>query len=70
MWELAENSIEEVLKEKWLRYTREEGEAAFYGPKADFKIKDALGRLWQCSTVQFDFNLPERFDMYYINEKW
>ena len=70
MWQLAEQSIEEVLKEKWLEYTKEEWEAAFYGPKADFKIKDALWRLWQCSTVQFDFNLPERFDMYYINEEW
>jgi len=69
MWQLAEQSIEEVLKEKGLKYEKEIGEAAFYGPKADFKIKDALWRLWQCSTVQFDFNLPERFDMYYINEK-
>ncbi len=70
MWQLAESTIEEVLKEKWLNYEKEIGEAAFYGPKIDFKIKDAIGRLWQCSTVQFDFNLPERFDMYYINEKW
>ncbi len=70
MWKLAESSIEEVLQEKGINYTKEIWEAAFYGPKADFKIKDALGRLWQCSTVQFDFNLPERFDMYYINEKW
>ena len=69
MWKLAETTIEEVLKEKWLNYEKEIWEAAFYGPKIDFKIKDALGRLWQCSTVQFDFNLPERFDMYYINEK-
>jgi threonyl-tRNA synthetase len=42
-----------------------EGEAAFYGPKIDLKIKDALGRAWQCTTIQFDFNLPERFEMKY-----
>lgn len=52
-----------------LDYTAEEGEAAFYGPKLDFKVKDCLGREWQCSTLQFDFNLPERFDMIYINNK-
>jgi len=45
-----------------------EGEAVFYGPKIDIKITDSLGRLWQCSTIQFDFNLPERFDMTYISE--
>jgi threonyl-tRNA synthetase len=70
MWKLAESTIEEVLKEKWLNYEKEIWEAAFYWPKIDFKIKDALWRLWQCSTIQFDFNLPERFDMYYINEEW
>jgi len=66
-WEFTQKVLEEVAIEKKLDYTREEGEAAFYGPKLDFKIKDALGREWQCSTLQFDFNLPERFDMTYIN---
>jgi threonyl-tRNA synthetase len=66
-WEFTQKVLEEVAIEKKLDYTKEEGEAAFYGPKLDFKIKDALGREWQCSTLQFDFNLPERFDMNYIN---
>ena len=51
-----------------LPHERKEGEAVFYGPKIDIKIKDVLGRYWQCSTIQFDFNLPERFDMTYIGE--
>ena len=70
MWKLAEKTIEEVLDEKWISYTKEEWEAAFYGPKIDFKIKDSLGRLWQCSTIQFDFNLPERFNMTYVDKNW
>ncbi|OGF35093.1 hypothetical protein A2482_01010 [Candidatus Falkowbacteria bacterium RIFOXYC2_FULL_48_21] len=53
--------------EKKLDFVTDIGEAAFYGPKLDFKIKDAIGRQWQCSTLQFDFNLPERFDMTCIN---
>ncbi|MCF7917962.1 threonine--tRNA ligase [Candidatus Gracilibacteria bacterium] len=68
-WDMAEASIKKVLKEKNLPYTEEKGEAAFYGPKMDFKVKDCLGRKWQLSTIQFDFNLPTRFDMNYINEK-
>lgn len=68
-WKFTEKILEEVAKEKKLTYKKELGEAAFYGPKLDFKIKDALGREWQCSTLQFDFNLPERFDMNFINEK-
>ncbi|MBU0647590.1 threonine--tRNA ligase [Patescibacteria group bacterium] len=67
-WEFTEGVLEEVAKKKKLKVIREEGEAAFYGPKLDFKVKDAIGREWQCSTLQFDFNLPERFDMTYINE--
>lgn len=68
-WKFTEKVLEEVAKEKKLDYKKETGEAAFYGPKLDFKIKDCLGREWQCSTLQFDFNLPERFDMTFVNEK-
>jgi len=70
MWELAEKTIEEVLDEKNISYKKEEWEAAFYWPKIDFKIKDSIGRLWQCSTIQFDFNLPERFNMTYTDKDW
>jgi threonyl-tRNA synthetase len=65
-WEVAEGSLVKALERKGLPYTRMEGEAVFYGPKIDVHIKDALGRLWQCTTIQFDFNLPERFDMTYV----
>jgi len=65
-WEVAEGSLVKALERKGLSYTRMEGEAVFYGPKIDVHIKDALGRLWQCTTIQFDFNLPERFDMAYV----
>ena len=68
MWEQAEASLVKALETRHLPYTRMEGEAVFYGPKIDIKIKDALGRSWQCTTIQFDFNLPERFDMNYIGE--
>jgi len=68
-WKFTEKVLEEVAKEEGLDYTKEFGEAAFYGPKLDFKIKDVLGREWQCSTLQFDFNLPERFDISFINAK-
>jgi len=68
-WNFTEKVLEEAAQEKKLDYQREEGEAAFYGPKLDFKIKDCLGRQWQCSTLQFDFNLPEQFKMTFINEK-
>ncbi|MEF2175724.1 MAG: threonine--tRNA ligase [Candidatus Absconditabacteria bacterium] len=67
-WEMTQTVLEKVAKEMELNYVAEEGEAAFYGPKLDFKVKDVLGRLWQCSTLQFDFNLPERFDMIYTNQ--
>ena len=68
MWEQAEISLVKALEARNLPYERMEGEAVFYGPKIDIKIKDALGRAWQCTTIQFDFNLPERFDMAYIGE--
>jgi len=68
-WKFTEDVLRRVAKKKKLDFTEEIGEAAFYGPKLDFKIKDALGREWQCSTLQFDFNLPERFDMTFINKE-
>lgn len=68
MWEVATNSLKKAIEGVGLDYEIDEGGGAFYGPKIDVKIKDAIGRMWQCSTVQFDFNLPERFDMYYIGE--
>lgn len=68
-WEFTESTLRKVAKEKNLNFKEEEGEAAFYGPKLDFKIKDVLGREWQCSTLQIDFNLPERFGMEYTNDK-
>lgn len=71
-WERAEAAIVEACKEKGLPAVVEYGEAAFYGPKLDFMVKDALGRRWQLGTIQVDYNLPERFDLTYIgsdNEK-
>jgi threonyl-tRNA synthetase len=65
-WEKAEGSLVKALEKRGLPYKRMEGEAVFYGPKIDIHIKDALGRLWQCTTIQFDFNVPERFDMTYV----
>lgn len=64
-WEKAENAIIEAAKEKGLNTVIEYGEAAFYGPKLDFMVKDALGRTWQLGTIQVDYNLPERFDLSY-----
>jgi threonyl-tRNA synthetase len=64
-WEKAEQAIITAAKNKGLTYVIEEGEAAFYGPKLDFMIKDALGRKWQLGTIQVDYNLPERFDLQY-----
>jgi threonyl-tRNA synthetase len=68
-WEFTEKVLKKVAIEKGLNFKEEKGEAAFYGPKLDFKLKDALGREWQCSTLQFDFNLPERFVMSYTNSQ-
>ena len=65
MWEVATGSLIKAVEALGLEYSIEEGEGAFYGPKIDITINDAIGREWQCSTVQFDFNLPERFDLNY-----
>jgi threonyl-tRNA synthetase len=67
-WENAEKMLAAGLDARGIPYERMEGEAAFYGPKIDFKIEDAIGRLWQLGTVQWDFNLPERFELEYIGE--
>ena len=67
-WIHATNSLEKVLKERNIEYKTIPGEAAFYGPKIDIKLVDAIGRLWQLSTVQFDFNLPQRFGLEYVSE--
>jgi threonyl-tRNA synthetase len=67
-WNGATSSLEKVLKELNIEYTTISGEAAFYGPKIDIKLVDAIGRLWQLSTVQFDFNLPQRFGLEYVAE--
>jgi threonyl-tRNA synthetase len=66
VWEQATQALKVAADKVQLGYEMDEGGGAFYGPKIDIKIKDALGRLWQCSTVQFDFNMSERFDMTYI----
>ncbi len=65
-WDMATQSLRESLNKLELDFEVDEGGGAFYGPKIDIKIKDAIGRAWQCTTIQFDFNLPERFDMQYI----
>ncbi len=67
-WELAEQAIIEAAAEKGLTTVVEYGEAAFYGPKLDFMVRDAIGRKWQLGTIQVDYNLPERFDLTYIGE--
>lgn len=67
-WGRAERALIDALDGQNLSYERIEGEAAFYGPKIDIKVEDAIGRLWQLTTVQFDFNLPERFELEYIGE--
>ena len=65
-WEKAESAILDAVKEKALNYVVEYGEAAFYGPKLDFMVKDAIGRSWQLGTIQVDYNLPERFELEYM----
>ncbi len=67
-WEQAQQSLEQALKTEEIPYETDEGGGAFYGPKIDLKVRDALGREWQMSTIQFDFNLPDRFDMTYTGE--
>tara|TARA_B100001113_G_C21110404_1_gene622952 strand:+ start:3 stop:968 length:966 start_codon:yes stop_codon:yes gene_type:complete len=68
-WELATSALIATVNKLNLKYEVDEGGGAFYGPKIDIKIQDAIGREWQCSTIQFDFNLPEKFNMHYINKE-
>lgn len=67
IWEAATLALEGALKQKGWNYSVDEGGGAFYGPKIDLKIRDAIGRQWQCSTVQCDFNLPDRFELEYVS---
>jgi threonyl-tRNA synthetase len=67
-WASAEEQLASALKEREIAYERIEGEAAFYGPKIDIKIEDAIGRIWQLGTIQLDFNLPERFELEYTGD--
>ncbi len=66
-WDLATDALAEALRLHGLDYEVREGEAAFYGPKIDIDVRDAIGRTWQLSTIQADFNLPERFDLTYVD---
>ena len=68
VWEMAESSLRSAMQRRGIEYHEAIGEAAFYGPKMDFMVRDALGREWQCSTVQLDFNQPENFGLEYIGE--
>ena len=68
VWDKAEKSLEDALKETGLKYDIQEGEGAFYGPKIEYTLKDSLGRLWQCGTIQLDFNLPDRLGAEYVTE--
>ena len=68
MWEYATDALKQACEKHHLAYDINEGDGAFYGPKIDIKVKDAIGRTWQCSTVQVDFNMPERFDLTYRTE--
>lgn len=68
IWDKATHALEGAIRRQGLEYQVEEGGGAFYGPKIDLKIEDAIGRKWQCSTVQLDFNLPERFDLEFVDE--
>ncbi|NMB26755.1 MAG: threonine--tRNA ligase [Tissierellia bacterium] len=67
-WNLATNSLREALEEKEIDYTVNEGDGAFYGPKIDYHLEDAIGRTWQCGTIQLDFQMPERFDLTYVDK--
>lgn len=68
-WNLAEDSLKAALEEKGIDYIINEGDGAFYGPKIDYELEDAIGRTWQCGTIQLDFQLPKNFDLSYINEE-
>ncbi|MDY0237211.1 MAG: threonine--tRNA ligase, partial [Gudongella sp.] len=67
-WDLATESLREALEEKDIKYKLNEGDGAFYGPKIDFHLEDAIGRTWQCGTIQLDFQMPERFDLTYVDQ--
>ena len=67
-WEIATNGLIEALEEKEIDYILNEGDGAFYGPKIDFQLEDAIGSTWQCGTIQLDFQMPEKFDMTYIDQ--
>ena len=67
-WELATNALKKALESNGKKYTINEGDGAFYGPKIDFHLEDSLGRTWQCGTIQLDFQMPERFDLSYIGQ--
>lgn len=69
LWDIAQNSLIKAIERNKLMYIIDEGGGAFYGPKIDIKLKDCLGRLWQCSTIQLDFNNPKRFDLSFINSQ-
>ncbi len=68
VWDLAENALQRVLEAKQVPYSINEGDGAFYGPKIDFHLTDCIGRSWQCATIQLDFQMPEKFGLYYIGE--
>jgi threonyl-tRNA synthetase len=68
VWDLSEKALENVLKNRKMNYKINEGDGAFYGPKIDFHLKDSLDRTWQCSTIQLDMSLPERFDLEYVDK--
>jgi threonyl-tRNA synthetase len=67
-WEKATSALLEALEDENLPYTVNQGDGAFYGPKIDVKLKDAIGRMWQCATIQCDFALPERFDLHFVGK--
>ncbi|MCI0506200.1 MAG: His/Gly/Thr/Pro-type tRNA ligase C-terminal domain-containing protein, partial [Gammaproteobacteria bacterium] len=68
VWDKAEHALEQALNAKGLEWALQPGEGAFYGPKIEFSLKDCLGRVWQCGTIQVDFSMPGRLDAYYIAE--
>ncbi|MCB2210971.1 threonine--tRNA ligase [bacterium] len=68
MWEMAESALEKALEQEGINYQLNPGDGAFYGPKIDVHIRDAIKRTWQCGTIQVDFSMPERFDLNYVNE--
>jgi len=68
-WELAEEALKKGMEAAGMEYEIDPGEGVFYGPKIDIKIKDSLGRMWQCSTIQIDFNIPERFQLEFVNKE-